>query len=241
MAELLQQLVTRQAERRPDAVALVMNGARINYAELEEASNQLARQLRAAGCVRGDRVCFLTPKRVAAIISELGILKADCVYVPLDPSSPAPRLAKIVAACEPRCVLVAGLMAQSMRDTLAVANLSVAPVIGSLDPKAPAPPDLNIEFSRGDLTGFSGEPLDYRNHGDDTAHILFTSGSTGAPKGVQITHDNVMRFIEWAARYFGISQEDRISGHPPLHFDLSTFDIYGTLGAGAQLHLVPAE
>jgi amino acid adenylation domain-containing protein len=218
-----------------------MNGARINYAALEGDSNRLARQLRAVGCVRGDRVCFLTPKSPAAIISELGILKADCVYVPLDPSSPAARLAKIVASCEPRCVLTAGSMARLLRDTLAEAGLGVAPVIGALDAEASPTPDPEAEFSSGDLMSFSGEPLDYRNHGADTAHILFTSGSTGAPKGVQIKHDNVMRFIEWAARYFGISQEDRISGHPPLHFDLSTFDIYGTLGAGAQLHLVPAE
>jgi amino acid adenylation domain-containing protein len=218
-----------------------MNGAQINYAALEEASNQLARQLRAAGCDRGDRVCFLTPKSPAAIISELGILKADCVYVPLDPSSPAPRLARIVAACEPRCVLIAGSMARLLRETLAEASLSAAPVIGSLDAEAPLTPDLEIGFSHSDLTAFSGEPLDYRNRGDDTAHILFTSGSTGAPKGVQITHNNAMRFIEWAARYFGASWEDRHSGHPPLHFDLSTFDIYGTLGAGAQLHLVPTE
>src|SRR5262249_34345422 len=208
---------------------------------LEEASNQLARQLRAAGCVRGDRVCFLTPKSPAAIISELGILKADCVYVPLDPSSPAPRLAKIVASCEPRCVLVAGSMAILLRDTLAEASLSAPPVIGALDAEAPLTPDLEIEFSSSDLTAFSGAPIDYRNHGADTAHILFTSGSTGAPKGVQITHNNAMRFIEWASRYFGARWEDRHSGHPPLHFDLSTFDIYGTLGAGAQLHLVPAE
>jgi amino acid adenylation domain-containing protein len=241
MAELLQQLVTKQAERRPDSIALVMNDERVSYAALEEASNRLARRLQADGCVRGDRVCFLTPKSPAAIISELGILKADCAYVPLDPSSPAPRLAKIVAACEPRCVLVAGSMARLLSETLAEANLSAAPVIGSLDAEAPLTPDLEIGFSRSDLTAFSCEPLDYRNRGDDTAHILFTSGSTGAPKGVQITHNNAMRFIEWAARYFGASQEDRHSGHPPLHFDLSTFDIYATLGAGAQLHLVQAE
>jgi len=241
MAELLQQLITRQAERRPDALALVMNDERISYAELEEVSNQLARQLQAIGCVRGDRVCFLTPKTPAAIISELGILKADCIYVPLDPSSPAPRLAKIIAACEPRCVLVAGSAAGLLRDALAEAALSAAPLIGWLDAEAPRSPGLKVEFSRTDLTGFSGAPLDYRNHDADTAHILFTSGSTGAPKGVQITHNNALRFIEWATRYFGASAEDRISGHPPLHFDLSTFDIYATLGAGAQLHLVPAE
>lgn len=62
MAELLQRLVTKQAERRPEAIALVMNDERMSYSALEEASNQLARQLRAVGCVRGDRVCFLLPK-----------------------------------------------------------------------------------------------------------------------------------------------------------------------------------
>ncbi|HKQ78947.1 MAG TPA: amino acid adenylation domain-containing protein [Blastocatellia bacterium] len=244
MAELLQKLVTKQAERRPDSIALVMNDEQISYAALEESSNRLARQLRAIGCARGDRVCFLTPKSPAAIISELGILKADCIYAPLDPSGPASRLAKIVAACEPRCILIAGAagpVAQLLRDTLAEADLSETPVIGSLVAEAPGTPDLRIGFSSDDLTTFSGAPLDYQNHGTDTAHILFTSGSTGAPKGVQITHNNALRFIEWATRYFGTSAEDRISGHPPLHFDLSTFDVYATLGAGAQLHLVPAE
>src|SRR5215470_15497151 len=154
MAELLQQLVTRQAERRPYAIALVMNDERIRYAELEETSNQLARQLQAVGCVRGDRVCFLTPKRVAAIISELGILKADCIYVPLDPSNPAPRLAKIIAACEPRCVLVAGSAAESLRDALAEANLSAAPLIGWWDAVAPSSPGLKIEFSHSDTTSY---------------------------------------------------------------------------------------
>ena len=56
-----------------------------------------------------------------------------------------------------------------------------------------------------------------------------------------ITHANVVAFVEWALRYFGIRAGDRISGHPPLHFDLSTFDIYATLAAGAELHLVPAS
>jgi amino acid adenylation domain-containing protein len=241
MAELLQQLVTRQAERRPDAFALRMNDERISYGALEEASNQLARQLKAVGCVPGDRVCFLTPKSPAAVISELGILKADCIYVPLDPSSPAPHLAKIVAACEPWCVIVAGSSAELMRDALAEAKLNAAPSIGCLDAVAPQGTDLKISFFRDDLTCFPNSPLNYRNHGQDTAHILFTSGSTGDPKGVQITHNNARSFVEWAINYFNLNAEDRVSGQPPLHFDLSTFDIYATLGAGAQLHLVPAE
>jgi amino acid adenylation domain-containing protein len=241
MIELLQQLVTRQAERRPDATALLMNDERISYADLEEASNQLARQLKAVGCVPGDRVCFLTPKSPTAVIIELGVLKADCIYVPLDPSSPASRLARIIAACEPWCVLVAGSSSALLSDALAEAKLNAAPSIGCLDAEAPRGTDLKFSFSFGGLTCFPGSPLNYRNRGQDIAHILFTSGSTGDPKGVQITHNNARSFVEWAIGYFNVNAEDRVSGHPPLHFDLSTFDIYATLGAGAQLHLVPAE
>jgi amino acid adenylation domain-containing protein len=100
---------------------------------------------------------------------------------------------------------------------------------------------LQAAFTLKDLTRYSGEPVDCRNTSQDPAHILFTSGSTGAPKGVVITHANVAYFIDWAVKYFGIRPGDRISGHPPLHFDLSTFDIFGTFAAGAQLHLVPPE
>src|SRR5207302_8106076 len=74
-----------------------------------------------------------------------------------------------------------------------------------------------------------------------SAHILFTSGSTGMPKGVVITHANVTCFIEWAVRHFGLGPLDRTSGHAPLHFDLSTFDVFGSFAAGAALHLVPHQ
>ena len=80
MTSLLQQWVTDQAERRPDATALVMGAERLTYGQLDALSDQLARTLRAAGCGRGDRVCFLLPKSPLAIVSMLGILKADGIY-----------------------------------------------------------------------------------------------------------------------------------------------------------------
>jgi amino acid adenylation domain-containing protein len=92
-----------------------------------------------------------------------------------------------------------------------------------------------------DVSSLSADPHEARVGPDDMAHILFTSGSTGTPKGVVITHAMVTAFVDWAVRHFGTTADDRISGHPPLHFDLSTFDIYATLSAGAELHLVPGE
>jgi amino acid adenylation domain-containing protein len=84
-------------------------------------------------------------------------------------------------------------------------------------------------------------PLPTRNGPDDPAHILFTSGSTGTPKGVVITHANVISTIEWGVRYFSVGPSDRLSGHFPLHFDLSFFDIFSAAAVGAELHLVPPE
>ena len=240
MTGLLQEYVARQADARPDEVALVMGEERLTYGELEAASNRLARLLREAGCRRGDRVCLFVPKTPAAIVAELATLKADCAYVPIDTASPAPRVEMIVASAEPALTLVSGPAAKLLDDVLALRrDRHVA--VGSLDEERLAGEHFESSFSMADLDAQSAEALAFENSTDDAAHILFTSGSTGTPKGVVIRHANVVAFVEWAADYFGTKPTDRVSGHPPLHFDLSTFDIYATFLAGAQLHLVPAS
>jgi len=237
---LLQDYVTRQAAARPDAVAVVMGEEQLTYRELEEAGNRLARQLREAGCGRGDRVCLFVPKCPAAIVAELGVLKADCAYVPIDISSPAPRVQMIVDSSEPALILATGPAAKLLDDVLALrADGSIQ--VGSLDAEQLAGDHFASTFSASDIALRSTEPIASENSGEDAAHVLFTSGSTGTPKGVVIKHENVVAFVEWATGYFGTKETDRVSGHPPLHFDLSTFDIYGTFLAGAELHLVPAS
>ena len=236
MTALLQEYVSRQAEARPDDVALVMGGERMTYGELEAASNRLARLIQEAGCARGDRVCLFVPKTPAAIVAELATLKADCAYVPIDTSSPAPRVELIVESAEPSLVLVSKPAAKLLDEVLVGRELTV----GSLDDEPLSGERFSSAFSGADRGSQSAEPLDWQNGTDDAAHILFTSGSTGTPKGVVIKHANVVAFVEWAVDYFGTKPGDKISGHPPLHFDLSTFDIYGTFHAGAELHLVPA-
>ena len=241
MVSLLQEWVTKQADQRNDAIAVVMNQEQTSYGALEEASNQLGRLLRALGCARGDRVCLLMPKSAKFILGVFGTLKADCIYVPLDIASPSTRLARIIAISEPRCILVAGSVTSLLLDTLAEAHLRNAPAIGWMDFNTHTNEAFQSAFTLADLENYSGAPLISGNNSDDPAHILFTSGSTGVPKGVTITHRNVIHFIEWAIGYLGISQADRLSHHPPFHFDLSTFDLFGAFAAGAQLHLVPPE
>lgn len=241
MVDRLQAYVTRQAEVRPDATALVMKGEQLRYGELETLSNQLARQLKDVGHQAGDRVGLLLPKSPAAIVGMLGVLKADGVYVPLDTASPVPRLAKIFRSAEPKVVLVDASSAGLLPDLLESYPDAPSLRVGTLS-EDPLPVDgLEVSFHKGDIMSQAAEPMGSRHHDHDPAHLLFTSGSTGTPKGVVITHANVIGFVEWAKAYFGLSPSDKTSGHPPLHFDLSTFDIYGSFAAGAALHLVPPE
>ncbi|HZM33831.1 MAG TPA: amino acid adenylation domain-containing protein [Burkholderiales bacterium] len=237
MSVLLQDLVSRQAEKRPEASAIVYGPKRLSYAQLDAASTRLARTLREAGCRKGDRVGFLYPKKPAAMVWMLGILKAGAMHVPLDAASPAARLRRIVVACEPRFLLSAANCAPLLGEILA--GLEDAPRVGWMEERPEA--GMRPAFTLADVAGAPCSPFDPGTKPDDPAHILFTSGSTGVPKGVVITHANVQAFIDWALAHFGLDHSDRVSGHTPLHFDLSTYDIFGAYAAGAELHVVPLE
>jgi amino acid adenylation domain-containing protein len=241
MTMLLQHGVMAQAEARPDATAIVFKGGRTSYRELEEDSNRLANALQESGCVPGDRVAILMPKMPAAVVAMLGVLKAGCCYVPLDPADAPARLSRILETADCACILAAGHVGPVLRNIISAASLLRAPRLGWLDAEPAADTDPNVAFTFSDLQGMSAAPLHCAADGDDIAHMLFTSGSTGTPKGVMIRHRNVLHFIRWASSYFGISPNDRISQHPPLRFDVSTFDVFGALWAGAELHLVPRE
>jgi len=239
MSRLLPTAITERAAARPEARAVLSQDGSLTYGELEASSNRLARILRELDCRRGDRVALLMPKAPAAIAALLGVLKADAAYVPLDPAGPPARLARMLEVCGCHSILAAGRTGTLLRAALACATLERPPLLGWLDAGAPPDADLKPAFTAADLRALPATPPASANRDTDLAQILFTSGSTGQPKGVMITHYSVLRFLEWASEYFGISGSDRASQHPPLHFDLSTFDIFGTLGAGAELHLVP--
>jgi amino acid adenylation domain-containing protein len=239
MTTLLHHAVDRQAARRGDALAVACEGERMTYAQLADESARLAGVLRRAGCRRGDRVGLLLDKSPRAIVAIVAILRAGCAYVPLDPGSPPPRLARIVVSSEPRAIVAATTSGTGISDLAEEGALGPRVAIAWLG-EDPAP-DLAPRpvLTLADLD--AAEPvLDSGGSLGDAAYIMFTSGSTGMPKGVVITHANVRVFVDWAVEHFGLTEEDRVSGHAPLHFDLSTLDIHGALAVGAQLHLVPS-
>jgi amino acid adenylation domain-containing protein len=238
MKQLLQNWVSRQAESRPEARCIVFGNESLTYAELDRQSNQLAHLLREGGCQKGDRVCLLMPKSPDAILGMIGTLKAGCMHVPIDSASPAARIARILESCEPRWILAAGPVIALLEELLADEKFRGRISVGWLDSEEPQASNFHPAFYRTDLQRASANELPQECDSEDPAHILFTSGSTGAPKGVVITHSNVIAFVTWALKHFGIDHTDRFSGHTPFHFDLSTFDIFGAFAAGAELHLL---
>src|SRR5258706_5601821 len=117
----------------------------MSYGELEQSSNRLAHLLKDAGCRRGDRVGLLLPKSPAAIVAMLGVLKADAIYVPMDPASPAPRQARVLEISDCSCVLGAGPVATGLNAALAVAGLPRRPHPRRVEP---GPPHASALYAR---------------------------------------------------------------------------------------------
>jgi amino acid adenylation domain-containing protein len=240
MRTLLQHQVSEQAQSLPDATALVWKGVRMTYGELEDTSNRLANLLVNAGCEPGDRVGLLMPKRPMTIVSMLAALKAGAIYVPLDPTDPGQRLARTLDAADCRWILAAGRGGWALQEAFSHAQPARMPQIGWLDEERAVAPVAGAAFELADLAAFAPRQPAITK-APEVAQLLFTSGSTGVPKGVMVTHAGIAHFLRWANSYFGIAGTDRISQHAPLRFDISTFDIFGALWAGAELHLVPPE
>jgi len=228
--ELAHTFIESMAASQPDACALKMKQDTLSYHGLNQRSAELATQI--AQFVKVSETCvgMFIEKSIDAVVSIYGILRSDSVYVPMDIKNPLDRLRYIIEQCEIDTLITTpnqlSKLEEVLGERLAQTNLIVIEADASLTLK-PATSPLPIEKK-----GF-------RVENQNLATILYTSGSTGVPKGVMLTHACITRFVEWSAQYFALSPEDNCISHAPLHFDLSLFDIFASHQAGATTVLVP--
>ena len=237
MAYVLHQLLSESAARSPESEAVRLLNEAITYRELETRSNQLAHALIKSGVIPGDRVGIYLQKSPAAIVSIFGILKTGACYVPVDANAPSQRLLEIARQCEFRALITSSTLYEKLRNlTPGEWPMSAAFFVDKLAAAALAPK----VFSFADA--LPNQPVTspgINAIGHDLAYILFTSGSTGTPKGVMLSHLNALTFVDWAFDTFAITARDRLSNHAPFNFDLSVFDIFVAIKAGAAISLVP--
>jgi L-proline---[L-prolyl-carrier protein] ligase len=242
MAYLLQQLLRKSTQRDPHKEVALYKGRALSYQELDETSDRLAGVLLESGVERGDRVGIYLNKSLESLAALFGILKAGGVYVPLDPSAPVKRVAFIVGNCAMKALVstpnkIAYLSpALPQSAALRCVVLTDASTPDSQESLARARMVCWQEIQQSPLS-FSAPPVIE----DDLAYILYTSGSTGEPKGVMISHRASLTFVNWAHECIQVQAADRVSNHAPLHFDLSIFDIFTTIKAGGTVVAIPEE
>jgi amino acid adenylation domain-containing protein len=231
---VLHEKLARSARTYPDSPAVVAREGELTYAELDAHSDRLASRLLALGVGIGDRVGLFLPKSLDAVVAVYGVMKAGAAYVPIDPSSKDHRAGYIAGNCGVK-VLISSTKKKAQWP--AFSAVGVEQII-AMDGEEELSLDGTSVHPRSWVDAAPPRELPYVIS-QDLAYILYTSGSTGDPKGVMLTHRNCLAFVEWAVDEYKVSHEDRLSSHAPFHFDLSTFDLYAAACVGAPVYLVP--
>ncbi|TCO59908.1 amino acid adenylation domain-containing protein [Actinocrispum wychmicini] len=223
----LDRLVRDAARRTPDAPAVHTDDDTVTYAELDQLADDYAAALHANSVTVGDRVLIWAEKNVDTVALMQGVLRVGAVYAPVAPSNPPSRVGRIAAGCTPALIVTDDAGRQAWETDYQVVTFA------ELRAKAAQVEQQEGVDKQRDETHVS-DP-------DDPAYILYTSGSTGEPKGVCISHRNALAFVRWAAEETGLTGADRLANHAPFNFDLSVFDLYGAFLVGAAVDLIPAD
>jgi amino acid adenylation domain-containing protein/non-ribosomal peptide synthase protein (TIGR01720 family) len=210
----LHQLVEAQVERTPDAIALVFRQEQLTYRELNRRANQLAHYLQSLGVGPESLVAICIERSLEMVVGLLGILKAGGAYLPLDPYYPKERLAFLLADAKPPVLLTQ----ERFLDVLPLSRVQT----------------LCLDAEWGMVAGFSDSNAATEVNSENLAYVMYTSGSTGHPKGVMVEHKAICNHLLWMQTVCPLSKTDRVPQKYSFSFDASVWEIFGLLLAGAR-------
>ena len=211
-------LFRHQAKETPQNIAVVYKDKRFTYAEVDEISDRIAGNIAQKGLGAEDVVSVLIPRCEWMPIASLGVMKAGCAYQPLDPSYPKERLNFMMQDAGAKLLIadedLRPLVDDYQGDVILTEELMGLPTVREL-PEGPKPDNLYI--------------------------MLYTSGSTGVPKGCQLIHSNLVALVHWYHRYFNLQETDKVTAYASYGFDACMFDMYPALTRGASVYIIPEE
>jgi amino acid adenylation domain-containing protein len=213
-----------QVWRTPEATALFCDGALLTYTELNRRANRLAHWLVRHDLGTEDLIGVAMPRSLEMMVALLGILKAGAAYLPLDPEYPLQRLRGMFNDAQPAWILTTSALAEALpreAPQIALDDPEVRSILADM-------PDSNLG------EGMRVRPLT----GLNSAYTIYTSGSTGIPKGVVVSHGNVVNLVFWAIDALGRERLSRVLACTSLNFDVSIFEMFAPLLSGGSVELV---
>ncbi len=217
--DCIHELITAQAERTPDGLAVIDADTSITYAELEARANRWARALQVKGIAAGNVVGICIDRSVDMIVALLAVLKAGAAYLPLDPEQPSQRLR--VMADDANVALILTTTMHADRFDTHTARL------------------LEVDRQRELLESQSANPIESIAKSGDLAYVVYTSGSTGTPKGVEIEHAGLVNHARELADHYDLAPGDGVLQFLSFGFDAAGEEIFPALTSGSTLHIHP--
>ena len=215
--ETVVSLFRAQAAKRPDAPAVFFEGKTLTYKELDAVSDRIASHIASLGLGREDVVSVLIGRSEMMAVASLGALKAGCAYQPLDPSYPEERLNFMIGDASAK---------------LLIADAKYRPLITSYDGPV---------LDTADIAKLKAGPVPEGPAPENLFILLYTSGSTGVPKGCMLEQRNLVNFCAWYRNYYGLVPESRVAAYASYGFDACMMDLYPALTTGACVCIIPEE
>ena len=195
---------------------MVFKDRKYTYKELDELSNRLGKYIASQGIGREDVVSILIPRCEYMAIAPMGVIKAGAAYQPLDPTYPKDRLMYMLEDSAAKLLI-------ADRELLPLVDGYQGPVL--FTDEIPQLEERDVELKKPEL--------------HDLFILLYTSGSTGVPKGCMLEYGNITAFCHWYKKYYQVDHSSKIAAYASFGFDASMMDIYGAIANGAELHIIP--